>query len=179
MDCSPPGLSVRGILQTRILEWVAIPSSRGSSQPRDWTKDSGIAGRFFTVRATRQAHTTFFPSHNISSSGLDGEADICNFIIGKEGVFLSVSRMNTSKTKWSANVHFSSTTSFHPPSGSFGNFLTGLVYCWEQHQAQAGNTIASVFQAFVAFKQCHTILIQVANDIFWKAAVLDTESSHH
>ena len=35
MDCSPPGSSVRGILQTRILEWVTMPSSRGSSQPRD------------------------------------------------------------------------------------------------------------------------------------------------
>ena len=37
MDCSPPGSSVLGILQTRILEWVAMPSSRGSSQPRDLT----------------------------------------------------------------------------------------------------------------------------------------------
>ena len=37
MDCSPPGSSVHGILQTRILEWVAISSSRGSSQTRDWT----------------------------------------------------------------------------------------------------------------------------------------------
>ena len=37
MDCSPPGSSVHGILQIRILEWVAMPSSRGSSQSRDWT----------------------------------------------------------------------------------------------------------------------------------------------
>ena len=37
MDCSPPGSSVRGILQARILEWVAMPSSRGSSRPRDQT----------------------------------------------------------------------------------------------------------------------------------------------
>ena len=36
MDCSPPGSSLHGILQARILEWVAMPSSRGSSQPRDW-----------------------------------------------------------------------------------------------------------------------------------------------
>ena len=35
MDCSPPGSSVHGILQARILEWVAIPFSRESSQPRD------------------------------------------------------------------------------------------------------------------------------------------------
>ena len=37
MDCSPPGSSVQGILQARILEWVATPSSRGSSRPRDQT----------------------------------------------------------------------------------------------------------------------------------------------
>ena len=37
MGCSPPGSSVRGILQARILEWVAIPFSRGPSQPRDGT----------------------------------------------------------------------------------------------------------------------------------------------
>ena len=37
MDCSPPGSSAHGILQARILAWVAMPSSRGSSQPRDQT----------------------------------------------------------------------------------------------------------------------------------------------
>ena len=55
MDCSLPGSSVHGILQTRILEWVDIPSSRGSSQPRDRTWCSCIAGRFFTVWVTREA----------------------------------------------------------------------------------------------------------------------------
>ena len=48
-DCSPPGFSVHGILQARILECVAIPFSRGTSQPRDWTLVSCISGRFFTV----------------------------------------------------------------------------------------------------------------------------------
>ena len=48
MDCSPPGSSVHGILQAKILEWVAISFSRRSSQPRDWTLVSCIAGRSFT-----------------------------------------------------------------------------------------------------------------------------------
>ena len=48
MDCSPPGSSVHGILQARTLEWVAIPSSGGSSQPSDRTWVSCSAGRFFT-----------------------------------------------------------------------------------------------------------------------------------
>ena len=55
MDCSPPGSAVHGILQARILEWVAISSSRGSSPPRDQTQVSYIAGRFFTIWATRGA----------------------------------------------------------------------------------------------------------------------------
>ena len=48
MDCSPSGSSVHGILQARILEWVAISFSRVSSQPRNRTQVSCIAGRFFT-----------------------------------------------------------------------------------------------------------------------------------
>ena len=48
MDCSPPGSSVSGILQARILEWAAISFSRGSSQPRDQTCVYCITGRFFT-----------------------------------------------------------------------------------------------------------------------------------
>ena len=43
MDYSPPGSSVRGIFQARILEWVAMPSSKGSSQPRDQTRGSCIS----------------------------------------------------------------------------------------------------------------------------------------
>ena len=56
MDCSLPGSSVHGILWARILEWVAISFSRISSQPRDWTWVSRIAGRHFTIWAIRKAH---------------------------------------------------------------------------------------------------------------------------
>ena len=52
LDCSPPGSSVHRILRVRILEWVAMPFSRGTSQPRDWIHvpcTSCIAGRFFTA----------------------------------------------------------------------------------------------------------------------------------
>ena len=47
MDCNPPGFSVHGIFQARILEWVAISFSRGSSQPRNPTQVSCIVGRYF------------------------------------------------------------------------------------------------------------------------------------
>ena len=53
MNCSLPGSSVLGISQSRILGWVAISFSRGSSQPEDQTQVSCTAGRFFTVGATR------------------------------------------------------------------------------------------------------------------------------
>ena len=56
VDCSPPGSSAHGILQARMLEWVAMPSSTGSCQPRNWTQVSCIAGGPFTVWATREAH---------------------------------------------------------------------------------------------------------------------------
>ena len=49
VDCAPPGSSVHGILQARILEWVAMPSSRGASRPGDPTQVSLIAGKFFTI----------------------------------------------------------------------------------------------------------------------------------
>ena len=49
VDCSPPGSSVHGILQARRLQWVAIPFSKESSQPRGQTQASYIAGGFFTV----------------------------------------------------------------------------------------------------------------------------------
>ena len=62
-DCSSPGSSVRGISQPRILEWVAISFSKGSSWPRDWTRDSCIGSSiffFFYHWATREA-----PYHGI------------------------------------------------------------------------------------------------------------------
>ena len=67
VDCSPPGSSVHGILQARILEWVAISSSRGSSRPRDRTCISCLAGGFlpteppgkpFAVSASIGKHAT-------------------------------------------------------------------------------------------------------------------------
>ena len=58
-DCSPPGSSVHGILQARILEWVAILFFGGSCRPRDWTCISCSAGRFFTIWAMREAHFSY------------------------------------------------------------------------------------------------------------------------
>ena len=58
--CDPMDYRVHEILQARILEWVAFPFSRGSSQPRDRTQVSHIAGGVFTSWATREAHHLFY-----------------------------------------------------------------------------------------------------------------------
>ena len=57
MNCSLPASSIHGIFQARILEWFAISFSRGSSWPRDWTWVFHIAGRLFTIWATRESLT--------------------------------------------------------------------------------------------------------------------------
>ena len=56
MAYSLPGSLFHGILWARILEWVAISHSNGSSRPRDRTQVSRIVGKFFTIWATREAH---------------------------------------------------------------------------------------------------------------------------
>ena len=66
MDCSLRGSSVHGILQARILEWVAMPSSRGSSSPRDRTLSSCgscIAGRFFTAEPMTSTDSSLISYH--------------------------------------------------------------------------------------------------------------------
>ena len=60
MDCSLSGSSIHGIFQARVLEWIAISFSRGSSRPRNWTRVSSIAGRRFMVGAIREALCLFF-----------------------------------------------------------------------------------------------------------------------
>ena len=57
MDYRPPGSFLNGILQARILEWVAIPFSKESFQPRDQAQVSYIAGGFFSIWATREAQS--------------------------------------------------------------------------------------------------------------------------
>ena len=65
--CDPMDYAVRGILQSRILEWVAFPFSRGSSQTRNRTQVSCIAGGFFTSIATREAQEYWMVAYPFSS----------------------------------------------------------------------------------------------------------------
>ena len=73
MDCSPPGSSVPRISQARILEWIAISSSRGSSWPRDWTHASCIGRRILYHSATREAHINSHTLNQIQEQRAEGE----------------------------------------------------------------------------------------------------------
>ena len=63
--CDPMDYTVHGILQARILEWVAFPFSRGSSQPRDRTQVSHTVGGFFISWATREVSVYYYKVHNL------------------------------------------------------------------------------------------------------------------
>ena len=78
MDCSLPGSSIHGIFQARVLEWVAISFSRGPSRPRDRTQVSHIAGRHFTVWATREAQIYKTQAILGFPGGLDGKESAYN-----------------------------------------------------------------------------------------------------
>ena len=88
MDCSPPGSSVHGILQARVLEWVAILFSRISSLRRDRTQVSHIAGRFFTVWTTKEA-----------AQGKDRPFEDLNYLSGRNRRWLSISIHSSCRRK--------------------------------------------------------------------------------
>ena len=70
MDCSLAGSSVHGILQARILEWEAYPFFSKSSPPRNWTRVSCIAGRFFTSWSTREIGVGYFTAVTMEKCSL-------------------------------------------------------------------------------------------------------------
>ena len=84
--CDPMDFTVHGILQARILEWVAFPFSRGSFQPRDWTQISHIAGGFFT---------SWVPKNTGVSSLRHSPADLSNPGIEPESSALQEDSLST------------------------------------------------------------------------------------
>ena len=87
MGCSPPDSPVPGILQARILEWVATSFSRGSSQPRDQTQVSCTAGGFFTNCTTWEAYIVILMSLYIHSAKIiwDSTMGQAGFSGGSDG----------------------------------------------------------------------------------------------
>ena len=87
MDCTLPGSSIHRIFQVRILEWIAISFSRGSSWPRNQTQASHTSGRLFTIWATREAQK-WVAEH--------GKGRIFSFIL-KSDSFILYSKQKTGK----------------------------------------------------------------------------------
>ena len=111
--CQAP-LSMR-ILQARILEWDAMPSSRGSSQPRDWTQVSHIAHRFLTIWATREMQIkttvrycyTLLETPTIPNGGDNVEQQELSFIAGKEWCYIATLEDSLAvfhSTKYTINI---------------------------------------------------------------------------
>ena len=91
---------VHGILQARILEWVAIPCSRGSSQPRDWTQVSHIAGRLFISWATREAWSFLITLFKISTP-----LPTAAFLGSYPALHFSIVLTNTSGILYVVHIH--------------------------------------------------------------------------
>ena len=83
--CKPMDYTAIGILQARILKWVAFPFSRGSSQPRDWSQVSHIAGGFFTNWTTRRHEF----EHILGDSEGQGSLACCSHEVAKSWTQLS------------------------------------------------------------------------------------------
>ena len=112
MDCSPPGSSVHGISQARILEWVTIPSTRGSSWPRDQTCVSWVSciGRWSLYHCTTQEAQVY--SENVCQPKLpQNVSGICN-----HSCPLCFALKNQVSASSKANLHFAFVSS--PPTAS-------------------------------------------------------------
>ena len=103
-DYSPPGSSVHEILQTRMLEWVAIPFSRVSSSPRDQTWVSSITGRFFTTWATREDRAHWAHKfHETDPYPGNVTRDVTTYI----STYLSLPLRSYSNKKWDLSMFYS------------------------------------------------------------------------
>ena len=98
MHCSPPGSPVFGIFQTRILEWVAIFFSRGSTQPRDQTHVSCINRQILYHQATTENHFIGRKVKNCQLFLLDHTAGTCNSWDSSSGLWHQIHTLSVSHT---------------------------------------------------------------------------------
>ena len=95
MDCSLSGSAIHGIFQARVLEWIAISFSRGSSRPRKRTQVSHIAGRHFTVWGTREAPNTQYLTIIIYGMFASFQWALQNIFCFMVNMRVSLTRMST------------------------------------------------------------------------------------
>ena len=137
VDCSPPGSSIHGILQARILEWVAISFPRGSSQLRDWTQVSHIAGRCFNLWPTREYFTKL----------------VCKYRTVNWSTLAEGNKMCT--LPWITDSFYISPIPWHP-GGGHGNLLQ--YFCPESpmDRGAPGVTVCKVTKSQTQLKRLST-----------------------
>ena len=129
MGCSLPGSSVHGIFQARILEWFAIPFSRESSWPRDWTQVSCTAGRFFTNCTTKEVPICLW-RFSFFWGGLCCPA--CRIIVPQPGME-SVPPSSARPLQWNWTAHCAHL--LPPPTRLPGN-PWWFLFSWKQNSKQ-------------------------------------------
>ena len=108
--CNPMDYRVHGILQTRILEWVAFPFSRESSQLRDWAQVSRIAGRFFISWAIREAQLKKDPSEHLKNLAYRWSHILSCKALQMSSISDKESRQQVRKTRTSSTLRYTSIT---------------------------------------------------------------------
>ena len=103
MDCSPPGSSVNGILQARMLEWVTLPSSRGSSPPRDQTRVSSMSSRFFTTEP--QGSLCFHSYQWVNWPLREVTFQVSSMVSGWDGIWPQVFSFHPDTNMWIETIH--------------------------------------------------------------------------
>ena len=140
VDGSLPGSSVHRILQARILEWVAMPSSRGSSWPRDWTEVSYVfcIGGFFTTSATWESPSRL-------KLGIRAERGVPCFLLDAVmrwiSLFLSCMYL---QVQWSSD---------HSPEGSSKDWRGGSAFFTPTHVALLARMFQLVVQVAVSLRK--------------------------
>ena len=154
MDHSPQGSSVPGILQVRVLEWVARASSRGSFWPRDWTWLShALAGRFFTSSTTWEVPRKLIPLSHIMRPLLPDNTQPCHtpFPVLKQSSL---------------------------PSLVLTCFLTRIQFSQETGR---GVWYSPLFKNFLQFVVIHAVSLSVVNDaeldVFLEFPLLSPQSN--
>ena len=148
VDCSPPGYSVHGILQARILEWVTIPFSRGSSWPRIGSQVSHTAEKLFTIWATMEALN---PSHGLMQ--ILSDCPDLNFAHHYQGVLVV---KNIPTKVWDIREAGLNSGSERSPGEINSN---PLQYCLKKNPMDRGNwqvTVHGVAKSQTRLKQCST-----------------------
>ena len=161
MNCSLPGSSVHGTFQARVLEWIAISFSRGSSQPRDWTRVSRIVDRHFTVWATREGQTNMRYTESLPQLCQPQFPVILSEAILDDNLFNTrhmnkprQDQPNPAKSNWTPHIHdINKNVLLYTPEILWLTMHLGtqscLTLCNPMNCSPPGSSVHGIFQARV------------------------------